>query len=129
MEQFQISFNVRVGIIDLEIRSTVNYYFTINGNSTSHWQFPLQNCYGLTVHKTKGLTLYDVSLNFDDQIFSGGQAYVALSRCSSWEHVQIATLDRSAFMTDPEVIAKYAYDVLRDNEWANECINDIHIAG
>jgi len=66
------------------------------------------NCYALTVHKTQGLTLHDISLSLDNQIFSPGQAYVALSRCSSWEHVQTAALDRSTFMTDPEVIAEYA---------------------
>ena len=100
----RVSFNVPGDIVDLEIGSIVNY-FTINGNSASRRQFPLQNCYGLTV-KTQGLTLRDVSLNLDGQNFSAGQAYVAPSRCSSWERVQIATLDRSAFITDSEVIAE-----------------------
>jgi hypothetical protein len=76
----RVSFNVPGDIVDLEIGSIVNY-FTINGNSASRRQFPLQNCYGLTV-KTQGLTLRDVSLNLDGQNFSAGQAYVAPSRCS-----------------------------------------------
>jgi len=42
-------------------------------------QFPLQNAFALTVHKTQSLTLPEVSLNLDQQIFSAGQAYVALS--------------------------------------------------
>ena len=33
--------------------------------------------------------------------------YVALSRCPSWDDVEIATLERSAFITDPEVIREY----------------------
>ena len=43
----------------------------------------------------------------DDQIFSPGQAYVALSRFPNWNNIQIATLSRSAFMTDPTVINEY----------------------
>jgi len=31
----------------------------------------------------------------------------ALSRCPNWEHIQIATLDRSAFITDPDMIREY----------------------
>jgi hypothetical protein len=36
-----------------------------------------------------------------------GQAYVALSRCSTCDNVEISHLDRSAFMTDPDVILEY----------------------
>ena len=68
------------GIIDLEVKPDIDY-FTIDGNPTSRFQFPLQNCYALTVHKTQGLTLKNISVSLDEQIFSTGQAYVALSRC------------------------------------------------
>jgi len=43
----------------------------------------------------------------DGNIFAPGQAYAALSRCSTWDNVEISHLDRSAFMTDPEVILEY----------------------
>ena len=43
----------------------------------------------------------------DGSIFSTGQAYVALSRCSNWNNVDISHLDMSAFMVDPDVILKY----------------------
>src|ERR1044071_31693 len=72
----RVSFNVPGGI---NIKPDTNY-FMINGNHASCCQFPLQNCYALTVHKTQGLTLHYVSVNLDDQIFCAGQAYVALSR-------------------------------------------------
>jgi ATP-dependent exoDNAse (exonuclease V) alpha subunit len=39
----------------------------------------LQNAFALTVHKTQDLTLPEISLSLDQQIFSAGQAYVALS--------------------------------------------------
>ncbi len=77
------------------------------GNHASYCQFPLQNCYALTVHRTQGLTLNSKSVSLDDQIYSASQAYVALSRCPNLDNVQIATLDRVAFMTDPKVIREY----------------------
>ena len=76
----RVAFNVPSGIIDIEIQPEVNY-FNINGNHASRRQYPIQNCYALTVHKTQGLTLNNVSVSLDDQIFSNGQADTALSRC------------------------------------------------
>ena len=90
----------------IEIQPEVNY-FTINGNHTSRRQFPIQNCYALTVHKTQGLTLNNASVSWDDQMFSAGQAYTALNRCPKWNDIQIMALDRNAFMTDPDVVREY----------------------
>jgi len=68
---------------------------------------PLQNSFALTVHKTQDLTLPCVSLALDQTIFSAEQAYVALSRCPKWEHVQIMSLHKDAFKMDPEVTKEY----------------------
>ncbi|GET00458.1 AAA family ATPase [Rhizophagus clarus] len=47
----RIAFSVRGSIIDIDIyRQT--HYFNINGTNCSRTQFPLQNCFALTVHKT-----------------------------------------------------------------------------
>ena len=61
----------------------------------------------ITIHKTQGITLPRVSLALDSSIFSAGQAYVALGRCPKWEHVQIMSLHKDAFKTDPKVINEY----------------------
>ena len=61
----------------------------------------------MTVHKTQSLTLPDVSLSLDSQIFAAGQAYVSLSRCTKWENVEINALAREAFITDQSMIAEY----------------------
>ena len=60
-------------------------HFTVNGNSASRTQFPLQDCFALTVHKSQGLTLPRTSVFLDSQFFAPGQAYVALiiSRAST----------------------------------------------
>ncbi|CAG8534965.1 12161_t:CDS:2 [Rhizophagus irregularis] len=102
----RVAFSVRGSLIDIDIYRQ-NHYFNINGNNSRRTQFPLQNCFALTVHKTQGLTLQKVSLALDGGIFSPGQAYVALSRCTTWNNVSISHLDRSAFMVDPNVILEY----------------------
>jgi ATP-dependent exoDNAse (exonuclease V) alpha subunit len=67
----------------------------------------LQNRFAFTVHKTQGLTLPRVSLALDGNIFSPGQAYVALSRCTTWDNVKISHLDPSAFMVDQDMVSEY----------------------
>ena len=61
----------------------------------------------MTIHKAQGLTLSDVSLVLDKQIFLPGQAYVALSRASSWNSIKITALDRDAFLVDRNIITEY----------------------
>ena len=63
--------------------------------------------FSLTVHKTQELTLPKVSLAPDNQFFSFGQAYVALSRCPSWNQIQIQSFHKNVFITDPEVLQQY----------------------
>lgn len=61
----------------------------------------------MTIHKAQGLTLSDVSLVLDKQIFLPGQAYVALSRAPSWNSIKITALDRDAFLVDRNIITEY----------------------
>ena len=102
----RVAFSIRGSLVDADVYEET-HYFNINGNHCFRSQFPLQNSFALTVHKTQGLTLPKVSLSLDGNIFAPGQAYVALSRCSSWENIEISHLDRSAFMTDPDVVLEY----------------------
>ncbi|EXX50623.1 PIF1-like helicase domain-containing protein [Rhizophagus irregularis DAOM 181602=DAOM 197198] len=102
----RIAFSIRGSLVDIDIYKHT-HYFNINGSNCSRSQFPLQNSFTLTVHKTQGLTLPRVCLVLDGNIFSPGQAYVALSRCSSWNNIEISHLNRSAFMVDRDVILEY----------------------
>ncbi|CAG8687256.1 20476_t:CDS:1 [Cetraspora pellucida] len=76
-----VSFCIEGAIINVSF-SKFTCNFNINGIPASHTQFPIQNAFALTVYKTQGLTLPDVSLNLNNQIFAPGQAYVALSHCT-----------------------------------------------
>jgi len=94
------------GIVNISIKRDTAIFF-IDGKPSSRCQFHLQNSYALTVHKLQRLTLSKVSLSLDDQIFSAGQAYVALSRYPNWSNVYISALKLSTFITDPLMIKEY----------------------
>lgn len=52
-------------------------------------QIPIKPAWALTVHKCQGLTFNHVVIDFVGGAFTGGQAYVALSRCTSLEGITL----------------------------------------
>jgi len=52
-------------------------------------QYPLKLAWALTVHKSQGMTFNHVVLDFVGGAFTGGQTYVALSRCTSIDGISL----------------------------------------
>lgn len=52
-------------------------------------QYPLRLAWALTVHKSQGLTFENTIIDMGRGAFSAGQAYVALSRCRSFEGMRL----------------------------------------
>jgi ATP-dependent DNA helicase PIF1 len=67
----------------------------------------LQNAFALTVHKTQGLTLPHSTISLDTSMFANGQAYVAMSRATSWQNLDITYFDLISIKTDKKMIKEY----------------------
>lgn len=68
-------------------------------------QYPIRLAWAITIHKSQGLTFHRVIIDFTGGVFAGGQAYVALSRCSSLDGIQLRKpITRSDIFVRPEIV-------------------------
>ena len=105
-EIVRVAFCVNGGMVDIEVGPEPMHFF-INGIPACRVQYPLQNAFALTSHKAQSITLPQASLYLDNQMFAPGQAYVAISRCQSWDDIQILSLSPDAFLVDQRVKEEY----------------------
>lgn len=69
-------------------------------------QYPLRLAYGITIHKSQGMTFDKLVVNFN-RIFDYGQAYVALSRTRTLEGLIIKGFDHNKIVANQEVVNFY----------------------
>lgn len=68
-------------------------------------QYPVRLAWAITVHKSQGLTFSRVVIDFTGGVFAGGQAYVALSRCTSLDGIQLKKqITRGDIFVRPEIV-------------------------
>ena len=68
-------------------------------------QYPIRLAWAITIHKSQGLTFSRVVIDFGGGVFAGGQAYVALSRCTSLDGIQLKTpINRSDIFVRQEIV-------------------------
>ena len=101
--------------VEREIWSNIKYTYNEEEQKIeeqeigTYCQFPLRLAWAITVHKSQGLTFNQVKIDFTGGVFTGGQAYVALSRCTSLEGISLhEAIRKDEVFVRPEVI-KFAH--------------------
>ena len=105
-ENVEVTFPTLTSISKIIVQKET-YHFEADGKNASRRQFPLQNAFALTVHKTQGLTLPHVTLSVDENMFAEGQAYVAMSRATSLDKLRIMSFDCSWLKVPRAALEEY----------------------
>lgn len=72
----------------------------------SREQYPLRLAYGITIHKSQGMTLDNLIVDCN-RIFECGQVYVALSRITSLKGLYLKAFSPQKVRSNPEVVEFY----------------------
>lgn len=68
-------------------------------------QYPVRLAWALTIHKSQGLTFKNVIIDLGRGAFSGGQTYVALSRCTSLDGIKMkSSINQRDVFVNPAII-------------------------
>ena len=70
-------------------------------------QFPLKLAYGITIHKSQGMTLDKLVVDCS-RIFERGQAYVAMSRVKTLDGLYLRNFTKDKVMVDERVAEFYS---------------------
>ena len=81
--------------LEVEMWENIQYYYDEKEKKVMETllgtfkQYPIKPAWALTVHKSQGMTFNKVVIDFAGGAFTGGQTYVALSRCTSLEGITL----------------------------------------
>ncbi|MGB9721186.1 MAG: AAA family ATPase [bacterium] len=68
-------------------------------------QYPLKLAWAVTIHKSQGKTFDKVIIDVGRGTFAGGQVYVALSRCTSFEGISLVKpIKKGHIFTDRKIV-------------------------
>ncbi|MCX7994525.1 MAG: AAA family ATPase [candidate division WOR-3 bacterium] len=68
-------------------------------------QYPLKLAWAVTIHKSQGKTFNKVIIDVGRGTFAGGQVYVALSRCTSFEGISLVKpIKKRHIFTDKKIV-------------------------
>ena len=87
-------------------KHTFEYYYH-DKIAAERTQFPLKLAYGITIHKSQGMTLDKLVVDCS-RIFERGQAYVAMSRVKTLDGLYIKSFSKEKVMVDSKVADFYS---------------------
>ncbi|CAE6440896.1 unnamed protein product [Rhizoctonia solani] len=90
-------------------------------------QVPLVLAWALTVHKSQGQTLERVKINLQ-RTFEKGQAYVALSRCTSLDTLEVYGFDRERSVQAHPRVQQWALTLTTLNSFAQPTSSSAHLS-
>ncbi|KKP40221.1 MAG: pif1, pif, PIF1 5'-to-3' DNA helicase-like protein, ATP-dependent DNA helicase PIF1 [Candidatus Peregrinibacteria bacterium GW2011_GWC2_33_13] len=93
------------GIEESITKNTFEYYRE-GELVSSRDQYPLRLAYGITIHKSQGMTLDELVVDCN-RIFECGQAYVALSRIKTIDGLYLRSFNPNKVVVNEEVINFY----------------------
>ncbi len=85
----------------------------------SFTQYPFRLAWAVTIHKSQGKTFERVVIDIGRGTFASGQTYVALSRCTSFEGIELKVpIKEKDIRTDPRIykfLTSHAYQKASEN--------------
>ena len=91
----------------VEVIEPVDFEYKKDGDKKiKRTQYPLRLAYGITIHKSQGMTFDKLVVDFS-KIFDYGQAYVALSRTRTLNGLYIYNFDPRKIIASDEVVEFY----------------------
>ncbi|MDE5905594.1 AAA family ATPase [Duncaniella sp.] len=103
--------NGEIHEVEPEKWSNIKYSFDEKTNKIietelgSFTQYPVKLAWALTIHKSQGLTFSNVIIDLGRGAFTGGQTYVALSRCRSFEGLTLrSTVAERDIFVNPAIL-------------------------
>jgi ATP-dependent DNA helicase PIF1 len=79
-------------------------------------QYPIKLSWAITVHKSQGKTFDRIIIDLGNGAFAHGQAYVALSRCRSFEGLHLRTPIKLTDIIMDDRVAEFLTDVVVHSE-------------
>ncbi|KYN17971.1 DNA repair and recombination protein pif1, mitochondrial [Trachymyrmex cornetzi] len=70
-------------------------------------QFPLSLSYGITIHKSQGITCKNAMIDLGSSVFSYGKAYIGLSRVSTLEDLHLINFNPASVKANSGAIVEY----------------------